>query len=94
MIGLLFLREEQAIGKYARAEEHGAKKVGWGREEQPASLAWEVVDRSTLRVEPCGCTPDPTRQTQTNSQEKQSQRTQVEAAYFIHIPLVKNNFTY
>lgn len=65
MIPLLFLREVQAIGKYARAVEHGAKKVGWvrwgGREEQPASLAWEVVDRSTLRVEPCGCTPDPTR---------------------------------
>lgn len=31
---------------------------------------------------------------QTGRQEKQSQRTHVEAAYFIGIQLVKNNFTY
>lgn len=67
--------------------------VGWqGRAASQPGLGGG--GQNILRVEPCGCTPDPTRRPQTNCQEKQSQRTKVEAAYFIHIPLVKNNFTY
>lgn len=95
-------REIQATGKHAGEVARSAKQVRWAGAKAQLGPGW---NRSTPDMEAWGCNmekarghakpPDPVLLTpQTSRQERQSQRTQAEAAYFISIQLVKNNFTY